>query len=173
MTINKAEKFKDFLTARGAEILMPTNEYEVIRFKANDKVSVVYRGRRGFSFIGEAGIAFEAFEKNGSWTSNNRIVNRVQKRSVKARTIRERDGDACFYCGQSIATEDESMEHLLASAHGGTNHISNLVLAHKKCNVEGGHMTIIMKVKKREEMLLASSVEKIKQLNKEYLNDSR
>lgn len=151
MNKKKIEKFKEFLAARGAEILIPTNEYELVRFRTNGiLVSIIYTGKRGESFTNEALTAWEAFEGNKPWSGGNRVVKRIQNRSVKSRTIRSRDGDNCFYCGQPVSFEDESLEHLLASVHGGSNHISNLVLAHKKCNSDVGHLPIIEKIKIRE-----------------------
>lgn len=156
MSQKRLDKFKEFLTARGAEILIPTNEYELIRFKAKDKVSIIYTGRRGETFTGEAAEAWHAFETNIPWNGGNRVVNRLQNRSVKSRTIRQRDGDACFYCGKSVSFEEESIEHFLPMTHGGTNHISNLALAHKKCNTDAGHLPIMAKIKLRDKMIYGS-----------------
>ncbi len=151
MNKKKIERFKDFLVARGAEVLIPTNEYELVRFRVNGSgASIIYTGKRGESFTGEALPAWEAFENNKPWTGGNRVVQRIQNRSVKSRTIRSRDGDNCFYCNIPVPFEDESLEHLLSQVHGGTNHVSNLVLAHKKCNADVGHLPIIEKIKIRE-----------------------
>ena len=56
-----------------------------------------------------------------------------------------RDGDNCFFCRKPLAG-DLTVEHLVALAHGGPNHISNLVCAHAACNHEAGHLSVAEKV---------------------------
>lgn len=152
------EKFKEFLTARGAEILKPTNQYEVLRFRAGDTVSVVYTGRRGITMTGDSGAAYEAFSKNGKWDAGIRTKAQVHNRSVRVRTLLHRDGDKCFYCLKQMEPGKETLEHLLSMAHGGTHHLSNLVLAHGQCNLNGGHLSVMEKIKKREAVLTGFSV---------------
>lgn len=144
------ESFKRFLTARGAEVLSPTNPYERVRFRANDEVSVMYEGRRGYSFVGEAEIAWNAFHGRGKrdWNANIRKPRRHMTPVV--RTLLDRDGDACFYCKEPMIDGQMSVEHLLALGHGGSDHLSNLVLAHPTCNAKVGHLSIMDKIKIRE-----------------------
>lgn len=153
--MNKREihRFKVFLTAQGAEVLTETNQYELVRFRANNKVSVVYTGKKGISFVGEAEEAYQKFNHkgHGKW----RVTGKSKRKSlsVKVRTLLERDGNKCFYCGQEMLDEHISIEHLLSKNHGGNDHISNLVLSHKQCNQAVGHMAIIDKIKYRESKL--------------------
>ena len=56
-----------------------------------------------------------------------------------------RDGEDCFFCARALG-QDITVEHLVAIAHGGPNHISNLFLAHAACNNEAGHMSAPEKV---------------------------
>ena len=144
----KIESFKKWLIARGAEVLEPTNEYEIVRFKANGKISVVYEGRRGVSFVGESEQAYKAFTSKGKWTVDVQKAKR-KNLSVIKRTLIERDGDKCFYCKKPLE-DDITVEHLLALCHGGKNHISNYVLSHKDCNSKVGHLSIMDKIKIRE-----------------------
>ena len=152
----KIERFKIFLRSRGAEVLIPTNEYEVVRFRTGAGVSIIYTSKRGdLTYTGEANKAWDSFTKpNVPWTAQSRVASRptAAKRSVLSRTIRERDGDDCFYCGKEVGDDHESIEHLLSLNHGGNNHVSNLVLAHLDCNLLVGHLPIIDKVKHREQM---------------------
>lgn len=145
-------KFKDFLTARGAEILTPTNEYEVLRFRSLAGVSVVYTGRRGITMTAESEKAFQAFQNNSPWSAGVFTHGRMDpnRRSVKVRTLFARDGDRCFYCLNPMECGKETIEHLLPIAHGGNHHLSNLVLAHGQCNLNGGHLSVMEKIKRRE-----------------------
>lgn len=61
-----------------------------------------------------------------------------------------RDGPSCFYCGADTTEDDRSLEHLVPLAHGGPNHLSNLVLAHGRCNSDANHMSVMEKIKRRE-----------------------
>jgi len=62
-----------------------------------------------------------------------------------------RDGNACFYCGEPTGEDDRSLEHLVARAHGGPDHLSNLVLAHRRCNAVAGHLSAMEKIRIREQ----------------------
>ena len=57
----------------------------------------------------------------------------------------ERDGTCCFYCGLEMEN-DITIEHLDARSNGGSNRLSNLVLAHGECNVAVGTLPISKKV---------------------------
>jgi hypothetical protein len=54
---------------------------------------------------------------------------------VRAAVI-ERDGDACFYCGERGAPLH--IDHVLATSRGGTDQMDNLVVACAACNVSKG-----------------------------------
>jgi hypothetical protein len=127
------KKFTEFLDAGGVEILTPTNDWEVLRVYFNQQVGIVY--------------------KNAAGKLNcciDKIRNGVNKSSPKFQAIIDRDGYECFYCGGSLTPATESVEHMLSKAHGGSNHIKNLVLAHRKCNSDAGHLSISEKVKLRD-----------------------
>lgn len=141
------EAFRLFLIARGAEMLTQTNEFEILRFRANQKVGVLYCGKRGHSLVGEACAAHRAFESNGSWSAGSKKTSRA---TIEIRTLLERDGYLCFYCDTMMFDDEISREHLLPKVHGGSNHIGNMVLAHKKCNEIAGHKSLIEKIKLRE-----------------------
>lgn len=151
MTALKLDKFKDWLVQNGAEILIPTNEYELIRFRANNRVSIIYKSRRGTTFTGESEKAYECFTSSKPWSGGNRTTGTP---GVATRTLLERDGNICFYCFQPMPPGDMTREHLLPSVHGGSNHLSNQVLAHRECNVKAGHLSLIKKIKIREQALL-------------------
>ena len=80
---------------------------------------------------------------------------RAPRQNVEAK-LRKRDGDLCFFCGLPFTEENPpTLEHLLSIAHGGNNHLSNLVLAHGECNMKADSMPVIEKVKLRDAMRAA------------------
>jgi hypothetical protein len=51
-------------------------------------------------------------------------------------------GGLCFFCKQPLAAADASVEHLLASANGGTNSEENCVACCKALNALFGHKSL-------------------------------
>lgn len=144
----KADKFKQYLQQSGAEILEPTNPYEVVRFRTVNGVSIIYKNKRGsLTFTGEAEEAYERMERKSPWTIISKGLK--QKRKTLAEIIR-RDGTACFFCAKETTEENRTLEHLLAVIHGGSNNPANLVIACNSCNQSVGNMPIIDKIKYRE-----------------------
>lgn len=81
----------------------------------------------------------------------------------KRAALRLRDGDNCFYCGQTMKfeptwrktgsrpfrvfpAEEATAEHLVDRQHGGTNDLTNLVLACRRCNNGRNYMTTRQKL---------------------------
>jgi len=152
---SRRSKFEAFLVERGAQILQPTNEWEVLRFKTSRGTSIVYcNARGGITPTGESLKAWEAFEKSGPWRASPAPKKRVSGRDKTAPLVNallRRDGIGCFYCWKETTDCDRSLEHLVSLAHGGPNHLSNLVLAHRKCNSEAGHLSVMEKIRIREQ----------------------
>ena len=147
----KKAAFVEFLAANGAEILTTTNEYEVLRFRANGETSVLYRNKHGeFTGTGEMAKAYSAFINGRKCIGAQKNKATIVKRTPKVRTLLERDGGNCFYCHEPLKN-DITVEHLVSRAHGGPNHISNLVLAHQQCNADAGHLSAAEKIKLREQ----------------------
>lgn len=152
--MNQLDNFKNWLIANGAEILRVTSECEILRFKTDRPgVSLVYINKHKVcTLTGESEVAWTAFCSNTSWTAGNTNVKRRKRRSsVLYQTLKERDGDVCFYCGLALNRDFISIEHLLSINHGGSNHISNLVLTHRCCNNRVGHLSVAEKVRYREQ----------------------
>lgn len=123
--MNQLDNFKNWLIAKGAEILRVTSEYEILRFKTNRPgVSIIYFNKyKVCTLTGESEVAWTAFCSNISWTAGNTNVKRRKcKSSVLYQTLKERDGDVCFYCGLALNRDFISIEHLLSINHGGSNH---------------------------------------------------
>lgn len=141
----KGKAFRDWLSANGAQVLEPTNEWELIRFKSDTGTSVIYKDKGDrLTFTGEALKAWEAFKGGQGWRAMP--ATKRKKSSTVIQSIRARDGDDCFYCLKPVSVEDESLEHLVSVTHGGPNHISNQLLAHRVCNCNAGHLSAPEKI---------------------------
>lgn len=143
------KKLKKFIESNGAEMLVLTNPYEEVRFRANGMIGVIYRGKKGLSFVGAAEEAAVCFENKKPWSGAIKNSNPVYLKSVKLRSLFDRDGELCFFCHKPL-NEDVTLEHLLPRSCGGSNHIRNLALAHYDCNQTAHHLSIVEKVKLRE-----------------------
>ena len=153
----KTAPFIAFLQANGAQVLEPTNEWEVVRFVAGDETSIVYKNKRGeHAFTGVAAAALEAFKTNAPWRAMPK-TGKKKKSPARLQAIRARDGGYCFFCQKLVSVEDESEEHLVAVTHGGPNHISNLFLAHRTCNANAGHLSAAEKIKMHVAAILKDS----------------
>jgi 5-methylcytosine-specific restriction endonuclease McrA len=58
--------------------------------------------------------------------------------TVSAAEIRERDAGRCGLCGEFVPLSEQSLDHIVPLAHGGTHERSNLQLAHRRCNSRKG-----------------------------------
>lgn len=147
----KLKLLHTFIENAGAEVLATTNEWEVLRFRANGETGVIYKNKREeLSFMGQAQDALNAFLDSKHWSAQEKIK-RVKK-STTLRTLLKRDGNECFYCGGNMGDGAETVEHILSIKHGGNNHIANMALAHHVCNTMAASMDIISKIKLRDSM---------------------
>ena len=150
----RIKKFAKWLQQQGAELLPLKGEWELIRFKYNQQTGVLYCNAKGrISFWNDfSEDAWNAYREGKSWNVKKiQKVNRINGSKLKA-SLAARDGRLCFYCNKLMQADDMSIEHLLSRAAGGTNHMSNLVLAHPKCNQEAHNLPIIEKILLREKM---------------------
>ena len=145
------EKFLLWLQKNGAQVLAPTNAYELARFRARGGVHVIYQGRRGISASGFAGECLSAFQ--GGRPLDMGIVSkpRGQYTRIKA-ALAHRDGMECFYCGGRMVEDSLSVEHLVSLDKGGPNHTDNFVLTHPACNAKAGNLPLVEKIKLRDKM---------------------
>lgn len=149
----KEKPFREWLCSQGAEILAPTNPWELLRFTSYGATSVLYRNAAGvLSWTGESGVAWKCWRTGAPWVAVDKTNRRSgsKKTSPVIRTLLDRDGDGCFYCQREMNTSDITIEHLVSRAHGGPNHISNYVLAHTACNKDAGHLSVMEKILLRE-----------------------
>lgn len=152
---DRLSRFSHWLSERGAQVLANTSEWELLRFKANGKTSIVYAKASGqLTFTGESERAWQSYLSAGNWRGCD-STKRSKKSSTEVRSLLARDGDHCFLCCQPLGS-DITVEHLVAVAHGGPNHLSNKVLMHRPCNERVNHMSVAEKVRVRDELRAAA-----------------
>lgn len=159
ISAGRVENFKKWLIAQGAEIQQPTNQYEILRFRAmggnyEHSTGVVYQGKNGCSVNNEMVLdAYDCYRNGGKWEGKATGKRKKSPQMPKlSKQLVDRDGNECFYCGLEMPKDDMTREHLVAVNQGGPNRLENMVLSHKKCNLMAGNMAVIDKVKLREEM---------------------
>ena len=148
------EKFEDWLVSNGAILLPRTNEWEVVRVRTNAGVLVAYRNKFGNQTwpkeLSRLKRAFLAKQTIASISPNHK---RRTKQRFQIAAISKRDGQACWFCGKPLPNVDDiTIEHLVAKAFGGPDHISNLVLACDDCNQAVGTLSVSEKVAIRERL---------------------
>jgi 5-methylcytosine-specific restriction endonuclease McrA len=169
-----AEKFKRWLNERGAEVLEPTNQYEVVRFKTGKGIGILYKkgGPNQYcSMVGECAQAWYQFIKpSSSWRAIPATKRRINVDPVVYKSIRKRDGDDCFYCALPIPEYEGTIEHLVSLTHGGPEHISNKFLAHKECNIRAGTLSAVEKIHRYH---LARMEKLLRNINEQGRRDRR
>lgn len=159
----KLNNLKVWLNERGAELLVPTNEFEVLRFRTSKGTSVIYTKKNGaITFTGEAETAWNEFLKAGSWRANPATPRRTNATEFAA--LRARDGDLCFYCQEHVDVKDASEEHLVSLTHGGPNHISNKFLTHRICNQRVGNLSAPEKIKIHVSAVMRVAANKLREI---------
>lgn len=154
----KLEAFKLWLAQQGAEVLAPTNQYELVRFRAKGSTHVVYWSKRGQTFGPFAQECYDNFRRGIPMDMGLKGTQREPGGKHRHGLI-ERDGRGCFYCLEPMEDGDVSVEHLVSRHKGGPNHMDNLALAHTKCNARVGNLPLVQKLKVREAVLVERAKE--------------
>jgi len=47
----------------------------------------------------------------------------------------------CWVCGQPVAPQDATLEHIQPLSEGGNSHLENLAISHALCNQQRGRAT--------------------------------
>lgn len=153
----RLKHFKAFIALRGCDVLPPTNQWEVLRFIVGGRTNIVYRDKRErLSLVGDdIGPAAESFVNGQTWVPPEfkRVTqpNGNRTRAYIAAVLERDKTDECFYCGEPCGA-DISLEHLLSRVVGGPNRLGNMSVAHADCNQRAGHLSVVEKVKLREQM---------------------
>lgn len=137
------EKFKEWLQNYGCEILPTTNQYEAVRFEGRE-VGVLYTSGKTSGIYATRAIV--CFNNKKKWDGSPIKTGRNSSYKKQKTALVERDGTCCFYCGEEM-NDDITVEHLIALSCGGKNVLSNMVLAHEKCNHMVKNIPISEKVK--------------------------
>jgi hypothetical protein len=154
ITSDEIERFTVWLIDCGGEVLPGTNPYEVLRTATRYGVNVIYRNKAGkINWPDELQEALKAFRAGRKVNLCASLKKRTRNQGIIDRII-ERDGLECWFSGEAFGSRlDEriTIEHLCAIAHGGPNHISNLVISMADWNRKAGHLSVAEKVRLREQ----------------------
>lgn len=150
-------KFRDFLVAAGAEIVEPTNPYEVLRVRSIFGTAVLYVKESGvLTWTPEIAELWQAYRNNRppQLTVKTKTGSRGGRKRTRhdIATISARDGMKCFYCGDPLDEDTATVEHLVARASGGPNHLANKFLACERDNMRAGHLSAPEKIRLRDEL---------------------
>lgn len=159
-----AEAFLAYVREQGGEVLTPTNEWELARYRAawrgTDQIAVhiVYTKANGrLTFTGGSEGHYRAFQA-GTQMKDLPSVKKPKpkakasfpdKAKLRARLI-ERDGEVCWFCGCFMPPDDQTIEHLVAKSNGGLNGLDNYALAHAECNRNAGNLPLVEKIALRQ-----------------------
>ncbi len=141
------EKFSSWIYARGANLIPPTNEWEVLRFQTERGIGSIHKNKQGkLHFNAEAELTFYAYFAKHSWRAFP-SAGRPNKFLLSLKTqLAFRDGWTCCYCQTALDETTATLEHFLSLTHGGTNHIANLGLACQLCNQAAGNLPVRQKL---------------------------
>lgn len=91
--------------------------------------------------------AYLRLSPSAKWAVRLIPQNDLSTRAAQLAYLSARDGWSCFYCDRSINATTATIEHLVATSHGGPNHADNLCLSCSSCNAAVGSLPAVQKVK--------------------------
>lgn len=150
--------FVAWLAYNGAEIGIPTNQYEVVRYLAHAEghrkpvTHIVYTKESGLLtwMPGTRDHYAQFIGIEGDGVIKGR-PSRSKRMSFRAQ-IAKRDGKDCWFCGKATTPATESIEHLVPRSQGGPDTLANFVIAHKKCNELAGDKCLADKIALRDKL---------------------
>jgi hypothetical protein len=154
------ERFRQYLSEAGAELMEPTNQYEVVRYRWLGYVQIVYRNERGIlRWMQQTADHYRAMmERRGLSISNGRTRLKSSRKPEIRDALTERDGTSCFFCEDPMVfgvpddRKSATIEHLWPASAGGPNTRNNLVLVCFDCNQKLGDLPLVEKLKILKEM---------------------
>lgn len=151
----KVGKFKKYLQNCGGQILTNTSQWEILRVQTDTGVLILYKNKAGvLNWPPRLRSAWIAYKSGGKleWKAANHKKTKRVRTPVLVKTVWERDGKKCWYCGCPLTWSTTTLEHILNICHGGSNHLANLTVACGTCNQKARNMCITDKVKLRERL---------------------
>ena len=169
----KVAAFLAYLAENGCEIGKPTNEWEVVRYRAYRPDSsrpvthIVYAKQTGLlnwmpgtqghyhSFL--AGVALPhngpapVSQFDGAQQPAPKLAVKPTKAEQRRAKLLERDGPDCWFCGV-VMGDDCTIEHLVPKSKDGPNSLANFALAHAKCNNDAADLPLVDKIAMRERL---------------------
>lgn len=75
-----------------------------------------------------------------SWKPKKKKRKKTPLKQSRAKTkiLHELQSGLCFYCGKSVSLESATKDHRVPISKGGSNEMSNLVMACPRCNIAKG-----------------------------------
>ena len=157
-------RFLAFVAANGGEVGVPTNRYEVVRYRAHWRgtnkasVHIVYAKENGLlTFTGGSMGHYRAFlagapmEELPTEEKRNKPKNGSARRHNRRARLLDRDGNGCWFCGEPM-DDDCTIEHLVPKSKGGRDALANYALAHRQCNADAADMPLVEKIAMRERL---------------------
>lgn len=168
------QSFVAWLAKNGAEVGIPNNPYEVVRYRAyvegacSPATHIVYRKESGLlTWTGTSRAHYERFLSGEALpgrhqsSPNTFLVTyptEAAKKRLRGEVTRERllarDGDECWFCGRPMG-QDCTIEHLVPKARGGRNTLANYALAHRRCNNSAADIPLTKKIELRARLRAA------------------
>lgn len=167
--------FMVWLNRHGSEIGIPSNPYEVIRYRSlrengRSGTHIVYRKETGaLTWVGDTMHHYRAFLMGEALPGPNEpprdgvflrtYPTEEAQQSLNERTrqaILKRDGDECWFCGKPMGA-DMTIEHLVPKAKGGRNMLANYALAHRVCNNRAAALPLVRKIEMRTKLRESAS----------------
>jgi 5-methylcytosine-specific restriction endonuclease McrA len=151
--------FNEWLSERGGTLLPLTNEWEVVRVSTCYGILVGHRNKHGVKkFVGELACLHDDYRAGRTPAIG---VDQKPRRRIRhlIEAISDRDGLECWFSGEPFMSLDDhriTIEHLCPRAHGGPDHMSNLVLATEQWNRRAGNLSVAEKVRIREKTRAAT-----------------
>lgn len=146
--------FREWLSQRGGILLPMTSEWEVVRVDTCHGILVGHRNRHGVvKLTGELANLRDDF-KAGRTPAIGPDQKARKRLGTLIAPIAERDGLECWFSGEPFMSVDDhriTIEHLCPRAHGGPDHLSNLVIATEEWNRRAGNLSVAEKVRLRDE----------------------
>jgi len=141
-------QFKSWLIERGSAEVGTTNPYEAARYLTDEGIGIVYTNSSGniTSWMNGADRAFVAFRTGKEWRAVEKVKRGTSKTRREFRTLAERDGPNCIYCGAGLSVDTATTEHIVPLSAGGPDHLSNRALACRECNQRMGSLPAAQKI---------------------------